>query len=83
MSRRRTRLRAAAAVATLIGAFSLTAGAFAQADREKTPPPPATDTRQTTSPQSPAGSGGGSDQTVFRPKETIAPGKPVSFPSDI
>ncbi|MGB0631771.1 MAG: hypothetical protein ACPGRZ_13860 [Alphaproteobacteria bacterium] len=61
----------------------MTAGAKAQAESDKAPPPPATDTRQTTSPKSPAGSGSARGQTVFRPKETIAPGKPVSFPSDI
>ena len=82
MYKRRTKSPAAMTVVVLIAVLGMATGALAQKGDVKTPPPKSGTGPSTTS-SPPAAADANSDQTVFRPKETIAPGKPVSFPSDI
>ena len=79
MFRHRRNVPRMAAPLVLAVALAATTIAMAQGDGKQTP---STGTQQpaTTGASGPKQSSG---PTVFRPKETIAPGKPVSFPSDI
>ena len=73
---------------TAFVAFAMTvvmAGAAAAQNQDDKKPPSTSGATQQPASGASTGSGdrSGPDQTVFRPKETIAPGKPVSFPADI
>ena len=82
MFKHRNNIPTWAIAATLTAAVGMAANAMAQNGAEKTPPS-TSETKSSSTGQTTAGSAKGPGQTVFRPKETIAPGKPVSFPSDI
>ena len=82
MLRRQTKPPLVLAATAFVVTLGVAAGALSQNGTDKAPPPP-TDKRQSSGGTSSAQSGNGTAETIFRPKETIAPGKPVSFPSDI
>ena len=82
MFKHRNNIPTWAIAATLIAVVGIAANATAQNGAEKAPPS-TSDTKSSSTAQTTAGSAKGAGQTVFRPTETIAPGKPVSFPSDI
>ena len=82
MFKHRNNILTWAIAATLIAAVGMAANATAQNGAEKAPPS-TSGTKSSSTAQTTAGPAKGAGQTVFRPKETIAPGKPVSFPSDI
>lgn len=75
--------RILAIVAALTVSAALSAGAAAQNDGKKKPSATASGTTQKSAPGTSSARRSRAGQTVFRPKETIAPGKPVSFPADI
>ena len=80
--RRQTRPLSILAAAAFIITIGAATGALGQSGSDKVPTPP-TGNQQSSGDASSTRSGSGGNETIFRPKETISPGKPVSFPSDI
>ena len=82
MSKSRISFAHVAGAAAFAGAISLASMGFAQTDKKKTFSTSAA-TEQASGAASSTKTKRQTRKTVFRPKETIAPGKSVSFPPDI